>query len=70
MIYLLKEMEIHAMVKKNSLRDLQQRFKGRTPYLCAHGTDELPDSLFQDLVKAGVSKVSHESSDPWLVLVS
>ncbi|TYJ55253.1 hypothetical protein B9479_004083 [Cryptococcus floricola] len=49
------------------VRDLQTRFKGRIPYLCAHGTDEIPDSLFQDLVKAGVSKFNINSwaRDPY-----
>ncbi|WVN89829.1 uncharacterized protein L203_105059 [Cryptococcus depauperatus CBS 7841] len=49
------------------LQDLQQRFKGRIPYLCAHGTDELPESLFRDLVKSGVSKFNINSwaRDPY-----
>ncbi|WVQ85807.1 hypothetical protein IAT38_007975 [Cryptococcus sp. DSM 104549] len=49
------------------LKDLQIRFKGRIPYLCAHGTDEIADSLFQDLVKSGVSKFNINSwaRDPY-----
>ncbi|OWZ31296.1 tagatose-bisphosphate aldolase [Cryptococcus neoformans] len=54
--------------KLEILKDLQKRFRGRIPYLCAHGTDELPDSLFQDLVKAGVSKFNINSwaRDPYV----
>ncbi|WVW80802.1 hypothetical protein I302_102789 [Kwoniella bestiolae CBS 10118] len=54
--------------KLEILKDLQQRFKGRIPYLCAHGTDELPDELFTDLVKSGVSKFNINSwaRDPYV----
>ncbi|KAK8850549.1 hypothetical protein IAR55_004467 [Kwoniella newhampshirensis] len=53
--------------KLEILQDLQQRFKGRIPYLCAHGTDELPDQLWVDLVKSGVSKFNINSwaRDPY-----
>ncbi|WWC72619.1 uncharacterized protein I206_106581 [Kwoniella pini CBS 10737] len=58
--------------KLDILTDLQQRFKGRTPYLCAHGTDELPDELFKDLVKSGVSKFNINSwaRDPYVETLS
>jgi len=45
------------------LKDLQGRFKGRTPYLCLHGTDELSDELFHECIANGVSKVNVNS---WL----
>ncbi|WWC92341.1 uncharacterized protein L201_007296 [Kwoniella dendrophila CBS 6074] len=53
--------------KLEILKDLQQRFKGRIPYLCAHGTDELPDQLWRDLVESGVSKFNINSwaRDPY-----
>ena len=44
-----------------SLIALREKFAGRVP-ICLHGTDELPDSLFQECVKNGVSKVSTTSS--------
>ncbi|ORY26023.1 ketose-bisphosphate aldolase [Naematelia encephala] len=52
----------------NILKDLQRRFHGRTPYLCAHGTDELPDDIWVNLVKSGVSKFNINSwaRDPYV----
>ncbi len=40
-----------------SLKDLQKTFKGSVP-LCLHGTDELPDGLFRECIKNGISKAS------------
>lgn len=40
-----------------SLETLSKQFKGRIP-ICAHGTDEVPDAMFQEMIKRGVSKVS------------
>lgn len=42
----------------HSLRQLRTTFKGRGIPICLHGTDELPDELFKECVKSGVSKVS------------
>ncbi|OCF33683.1 tagatose-bisphosphate aldolase [Kwoniella heveanensis CBS 569] len=58
--------------KLEILKDLQQRFKGRIPYLCAHGTDELPDQLWRDLVESGVSKFNINSwaRDPYCETLS
>lgn len=49
-----------------SLQALSSRFKGRVP-LCLHGTDTLPDSLFQECIKNGVSKINLNSwgRDPY-----
>ncbi|WRT70739.1 uncharacterized protein IL334_007737 [Kwoniella shivajii] len=54
------------------LKDLQKRFKGRIPYVCAHGTDELPDQLWRDLVESGVSKFNINSwaRDPYCETLS
>jgi fructose-bisphosphate aldolase class II len=45
-----------------SLKGLQSRFEGRTPYICLHGTDELPDELFKECIKNGVTKVCEEQT--------
>jgi hypothetical protein len=42
------------------LKTLCDQFKGRIP-ICAHGTDELPDSLFVAIRDCGVTKVSFNS---------
>jgi len=42
------------------LEKLTTQFKGRIP-ICAHGTDELPDRLFQAIVKCGVTKFNVNS---------
>jgi fructose-bisphosphate aldolase, class II len=39
-----------------SLKELRKTFQGEVP-ICLHGTDELPDSLFVECIKNGVSKV-------------
>lgn len=48
------------------LETLSKQFKGRVP-ICAHGTDELPDSLFQEIIRRGVSKINVNSwaRDPY-----
>ncbi|KAL7422850.1 hypothetical protein Q5752_002146 [Cryptotrichosporon argae] len=43
------------------LKDLQQRFKGRVPYICLHGTDALPDALFRECIENGVTKINVNS---------
>jgi len=46
--------------RQQILKDLHAQFKGKVP-LCLHGTDELPDSLFVECIKNGVSKVNVNS---------
>ena len=46
----------HEFDHLHSLKDLQDTFKGSIP-LCLHGTDQLPDELFQECIKNGISKV-------------
>ncbi|KAI5891590.1 aldolase [Schizophyllum commune H4-8] len=52
--------------KQEILIALREKFAGRVP-ICLHGTDELPDSLFQECVKNGVSKfnVNSWARDPY-----
>lgn len=40
-----------------SLKELRKTFRGRGVPICLHGTDELPDILFVECIKNGVSKV-------------
>ncbi|RSH85320.1 hypothetical protein EHS25_005127 [Saitozyma podzolica] len=53
------------------LQTLGDQFKGRIP-TCAHGTDELPDSLFEDMIRRGVSKINVNSwcRDPYAEALS
>ncbi|KAI0671068.1 aldolase [Trametes maxima] len=52
--------------KQDILRDLQQTFQGSIP-LCLHGTDELPDELFKECIRNGISKININSwgRDPY-----
>ncbi|EGO03100.1 hypothetical protein SERLA73DRAFT_176616 [Serpula lacrymans var. lacrymans S7.3] len=52
--------------RQDILKDLQSKFKGKIP-LCLHGTDELPDNLFVECIKNGVSKINVNSwgRDPY-----
>ncbi|KAF8907037.1 aldolase [Gymnopilus junonius] len=52
--------------RQQILKDLHAEFKSKIP-LCLHGTDELPDSLFLECIKNGVSKVNVNSwgRDPY-----
>ncbi|KAF9039614.1 aldolase [Hymenopellis radicata] len=54
--------------KTDILRDLRKTFQGRGIPICLHGTDELPDDLFRECVKAGVSKfnVNSWARDPYV----
>lgn len=54
------------------LIDLRDRFKNRQPYLCLHGTDELPDDLFVECIKNGISKINVNSwaRDPYVKALS
>ncbi|THU80438.1 aldolase [Dendrothele bispora CBS 962.96] len=53
------------------LKALHDKFKGRIP-LCLHGTDELPDELFKECIKNGVSKLNVNSwaRDPYIASLS
>ncbi|RDX46531.1 aldolase [Lentinus brumalis] len=46
--------------RQDILKDLQKTFKGSVP-LCLHGTDELPDGLFRECIKNGISKININS---------
>lgn len=50
------------------LRQLRTTFKSRGIPICLHGTDELPDELFKECVKSGVSKFNVNSwgRDPYV----
>ncbi|TRM66703.1 ketose-bisphosphate aldolase [Schizophyllum amplum] len=52
--------------KQDILIELRKKFAGKIP-VCLHGTDELPDELFQECVKNGVSKfnVNSWARDPY-----
>ncbi|KAL1742136.1 ketose-bisphosphate aldolase [Schizophyllum fasciatum] len=52
--------------KQEILVALREKFAGKIP-ICLHGTDELPDELFQECVKNGVSKfnVNSWARDPY-----
>ncbi|KAF5375940.1 hypothetical protein D9615_008273 [Tricholomella constricta] len=41
--------------RQSILQDLNKVFKSKVP-ICLHGTDELPDALFVECIKNGVSK--------------
>ncbi|OZJ04491.1 hypothetical protein BZG36_02666 [Bifiguratus adelaidae] len=58
--------------RQDILKDLRDRFQGRPPYLCLHGTDELPDVLFQECIKNGISKINVNSwaRDPYVKTLS
>ncbi|KAK1922895.1 ketose-bisphosphate aldolase [Papiliotrema laurentii] len=49
------------------LETLSKQFKGRIP-ICAHGTDELPEELFREMIRRGVSKINVNSwcRDPYV----
>ena len=51
-----------------SLRDLRSIFQGQGIPICLNGTDELPDELFRECVKSGVSKfnVNSWARDPYV----
>ncbi|KAK0200362.1 aldolase [Desarmillaria ectypa] len=50
------------------LRQLRTTFKDRGIPICLHGTDELPDELFRECVKSGVSNFNVNSwgRDPYI----
>lgn len=52
--------------KQDILKSLHNQFTGHHP-LCLHGTDELPDELFIECIKNGVSKINVNSwgRDPY-----
>ncbi|KDQ49995.1 hypothetical protein JAAARDRAFT_142624 [Jaapia argillacea MUCL 33604] len=52
--------------RQDILKSLQATFKGSVP-LCLHGTDELPDWLFVECIKNGISKINVNSwgRDPY-----
>ncbi|KDR72895.1 hypothetical protein GALMADRAFT_142607 [Galerina marginata CBS 339.88] len=52
--------------RQQILKDLHTEFQGKVP-ICLHGTDELPDSLFVECIKNGVSKINVNSwcRDPY-----
>ncbi|GLB42919.1 putative fructose-bisphosphate aldolase class-II [Lyophyllum shimeji] len=52
--------------RQEILKDLHKVFKGTVP-LCLHGTDELPDELFVECIRNGVSKINVNSwaRDPY-----
>ncbi|KAF8151782.1 ketose-bisphosphate aldolase [Crassisporium funariophilum] len=52
--------------RQQILKDLHQQFKGQVP-VCLHGTDEIPDALFVECIKNGVSKINVNSwaRDPY-----
>ncbi|KAL5513451.1 hypothetical protein ACEPAH_3850 [Sanghuangporus vaninii] len=53
--------------RQEILKDLHSRFNGGIP-LCLHGTDELPDALFQECIRNGISKINVNSwgRDPYV----
>lgn len=53
--------------RQNILVELRDRFKGDIP-ICLHGTDELPDELFRECIRNGVSKINVNSwaRDPYV----
>ncbi|KAF8147803.1 aldolase [Mycena galopus ATCC 62051] len=52
--------------RQEILKALHSTFSGRVP-LCLHGTDELPDELFVECIKNGISKINVNSwgRDPY-----
>ncbi|KAJ7902783.1 ketose-bisphosphate aldolase [Mycena olivaceomarginata] len=52
--------------RQEILKDLHNTFRGKIP-LCLHGTDELPDELFVECIKNGISKINVNSwgRDPY-----
>ncbi|KAJ8091859.1 hypothetical protein PM082_021095 [Marasmius tenuissimus] len=54
--------------RQDILRDLRTTFKGQGIPICLHGTDELPDDLFRECIKSGVSKfnVNSWARDPYV----
>ncbi|GBE87003.1 ketose-bisphosphate aldolase [Sparassis latifolia] len=52
--------------RQDILKALHAKFKGEIP-LCLHGTDQLPDELFIECIKNGVSKINVNSwgRDPY-----
>ncbi|TFK45310.1 aldolase [Heliocybe sulcata] len=52
--------------RQDILQHLGDTFEGTVP-ICLHGTDELPDALFQECIKNGVSKINVNSwaRDPY-----
>ncbi|KAF7328938.1 Fructose-bisphosphate aldolase [Mycena venus] len=52
--------------RQEILKALHSTFVGRVP-LCLHGTDELPDELFVECIKNGISKINVNSwgRDPY-----
>uniref|UniRef100_A0A0W0FCQ5 Fructose-bisphosphate aldolase n=1 Tax=Moniliophthora roreri TaxID=221103 RepID=A0A0W0FCQ5_MONRR len=58
--------------RQDILRDLRSIFRGQGIPICLHGTDELPDELFRECVKNGVSKFNVNSwgRDPYVKALS
>ncbi|KAJ6618006.1 aldolase [Mycena sp. CBHHK59/15] len=52
--------------RQDILKALHSTFGGKVP-LCLHGTDELPDALFVECIKNGISKINVNSwaRDPY-----
>ncbi|KAF9467684.1 ketose-bisphosphate aldolase [Collybia nuda] len=46
--------------RQEILKDLKKVFYGKVP-ICLHGTDELPDTLFLECIRNGVSKININS---------
>jgi len=57
--------------RQHILKDLHQTFQGQIS-LCLHGTDELPDDLFIECIKNGISKINVNSwaRDPYVKTLS
>lgn len=51
------ELSKHFLISLISVRELRKTLGDGIP-ICLHGTDELPDELFKECIKNGVSKVS------------
>ncbi|KAJ7641465.1 aldolase [Roridomyces roridus] len=53
--------------RQEILKSLHATFAGKVP-LCLHGTDELPDALFVECIKNGISKINVNSwaRDPYV----
>ncbi|KAF8237298.1 aldolase [Tricholoma matsutake] len=54
--------------RQEILKELRKTFRGRGVPICLHGTDELPDILFVECIKNGVSKINVNSwaRDPYV----
>ena len=58
--------------RQDILRDLRSRFAQTGTPLCLHGTDGLPDDLFKECIRNGVSKINNNSwaRDPYVKTLS